>query len=114
MSGDFAAAEVSGNAALFRLAPPNGANAGWDLVDPVACLASGWMLSAKRARQSGAEIPLAISDHADWDGLLATIVETGASEIWVTHGSEAALIHELRQRGLAGRALRLIGYGDDG
>jgi putative mRNA 3-end processing factor len=106
IAGDLAGAVV--------LAPPNGANDRWDLADPVACLASGWMLSSKRARQSGAEIPMAISDHADWDGLLATIAETGAGEVWVTHGSEAALIHELARRGVTGRALRLIGYGDEG
>ena len=105
IEGDLAGAIV--------LAPPNGANDRWELTDPVACLASGWMLSAKRAKQSGAEIPMAISDHADWDGLLATIAETGAGEIWVTHGSEAALIHELGRRGVTGRALRLIGYGDE-
>lgn len=105
IAGDLAGAIV--------LAPPNGANGRWALADPVACLASGWMLSGKRAKQSGAEIPMAISDHADWDGLLDTIAETKAGEIWVTHGSEAALIHELGRRGITGRALRLIGYGDE-
>ncbi len=107
---------VSGTmAGAIVLAPPTGTDAKWSrrLADPVACLASGWMLSAKRARQSGAELPLAISDHADWDDLLGTIAETGAGEVWVTHGSEAALIHELGRRGIRGRALRLIGYGEE-
>ena len=47
------------------------------------------------------------------DDLLGTIAETGAGEVWVTHGSEAALIHELGRRGIRGRALRLIGYGEE-
>ena len=46
-----------------------------------------------RARQSLVELPLVISDHADWDGLRATIAATGAGEIWVTHGQEDALVH---------------------
>ncbi len=106
IEGDLAGAIV--------LAPPNCANDRWAFADPVACLASGWMLSARRAKQSGAEIPMAISDHADWDGLLRTIGETGAPEVWVTHGSEDALIHELTRRGITGRALRLVGYGAEG
>jgi putative mRNA 3-end processing factor len=32
-----------------------------------------------RARQHLVELPLVISDHADWDGLTATIAATGAS-----------------------------------
>jgi putative mRNA 3-end processing factor len=41
-----------------------------------------------RARQQGIELPLVISDHADWNELTATIAETGAGEVWVTHGRE--------------------------
>jgi putative mRNA 3-end processing factor len=59
------------------------------------------------------ELPLVISDHADWDELNATVDEVGAPEVWVTHGNEEALIHELGKRGIRGRALRLIGYGED-
>ena len=40
------------------------------------------------------ELPLVISDHADWDELNHTIDETKAPEVWVTHGREEALIHE--------------------
>ena len=54
-----------------------------------------------------------ISDHADWAELNATIDDTAAPEIWITHGSEAALIHAAGQRGIRGRALRLVGYGDE-
>jgi putative mRNA 3-end processing factor len=54
-----------------------------------------------------------ISDHADWDELNATIDDVGAPEIWVTHGREEALIHAAGLRGVRGRALRLVGYGDE-
>ena len=66
-----------------------------------------------RARQGGIELPLVISDHADWDGLCATIEATGAGEIWVTHGQEDALVHWCTTRGLRARPLDLLGYGDE-
>ena len=66
-----------------------------------------------RVRQRGVELPLIISDHCDWPELLQTIVETGAGEIWVTHGREDALVHELTKRGLTARALALVGREDE-
>ena len=74
--------------------------------DPVSAFASGWMRVRARARQRGVELPLVISDHADWDGLTATIAATGASQIWVTHGAEEALVHWCTLRGLEARPLR--------
>ena len=66
-----------------------------------------------RARQRGVEFPLVVSDHADWDGLTKTITATGASEIWVTHGQEDALVHWSQSRGLKARPLDIVGYGDE-
>ncbi|HET8728427.1 MAG TPA: DNA ligase-associated DEXH box helicase, partial [Alphaproteobacteria bacterium] len=48
------------------------------LPDPVNALASGWMRVRQRARQRGVELPLVISDHADWDELLQTLDDVGA------------------------------------
>ncbi|TYC52858.1 ligase-associated DNA damage response exonuclease [Rhodobacterales bacterium] len=81
--------------------------------DPVTAMASGWMRVRARARQRGAELPLIISDHADWDDLCRTIQETGAEQIWVTHGAEEALVHWCELNGLKARPLNMIGY-DDG
>ncbi|MCP4635534.1 MAG: DNA ligase-associated DEXH box helicase, partial [Methyloversatilis sp.] len=81
--------------------------------DPVAAFASGWMRVRARARQKGIELPLVISDHADWDGLCATIDATGAGEVWVTHGQEDALVHWCQSKGLKARPLDLVGYGDE-
>jgi putative mRNA 3-end processing factor len=66
-----------------------------------------------RARQHLVELPLVISDHADWDDLTATIAATGASAIWVTHGQEEALAHWSVTQGLKARPLDIIGYGDE-
>lgn len=97
------------------IAPPGAIADRWArrLPDPVVCAASGWMRVKQRARQGGVELPLVISDHADWDELLATIEETQASEVWVTHGREEALVHEAGKRGIKARALALVGYGEE-
>jgi putative mRNA 3-end processing factor len=97
------------------LAPPGAIADRWArrLEDPVVALASGWMRVRQRAKSRGVELPLVISDHADWNELNATLDEVGAPEVWVTHGREEALIHAAAQRGIRGRALRLLGYSDE-
>ena len=97
------------------LCPPSALNDRWSrrLPDPITAMASGWMRVRQRARQRQVELPLVISDHADWDELNATIDEVGAPEVWVTHGREEALIHAAETRGIKGRALRLVGYGEE-
>lgn len=98
------------------LCPPAALGDLWSrrFADPLAGFASGWMRVRARARQRGVELPLVISDHADWDELVRTIRETGAGEIWVTHGSEDALVHECGRLGLKARALALVGREDEG
>ena len=54
-----------------------------------------------RVKQRGVELPLVISDHADWDELLATMQEVGAPEVWIARGREEALAHAAGQRGSA-------------
>jgi putative mRNA 3-end processing factor len=102
-------------AGTITLAPPSATSDLWTrrFPDPVTAFASGWMRVRARARQRGVELPLVISDHADWDGLTATIAATGAGEVWVTHGQEDALVHWCKARGLAARPLDLVGYGDE-
>ena len=102
-------------AGTITLAPPSATSDIWTrrFPDPVTAFASGWMRVRARARQRGIELPLVISDHADWDGLTATIEATGAGEVWVTHGQEDALVHWCQTKGLAARPLDLVGYGDE-
>ena len=97
------------------LCPPSALKDRWTrrLTDPVTAFASGWMRVRGRARQRGVELPLVISDHCDWPELIATIAETGAEEIWVTHGREDALVHQIGLMGKRGRALALVGYEDE-
>src|SRR5437763_1935760 len=102
-------AELAG---AIALCPPSALQEIWSrrFPDPVSAFASGWMRVRARARQRGVELPLVISDHADWDGLIATITATGASEIWVTHGQEDALARWRTLNGRAAQPLQLVGY----
>jgi putative mRNA 3-end processing factor len=116
--GDLRPATVAAKAELagaIVIAPPGAIADRWArrLSEPVVCLASGWMRVRQRAKARGVELPLVISDHADWDELNTTLDDVGAPEVWVTHGREEALIHEAAKRGIIGRALRLVGYGDE-
>ncbi|MBN9046057.1 MAG: ligase-associated DNA damage response exonuclease [Rhizobiales bacterium] len=81
--------------------------------DPLPAFASGWMRIRQRARQRGVELPLIISDHCDWDELIATIDEIAPAEVWVTHGREEALVRWCELRDLAARPLHLVGYEDE-
>jgi putative mRNA 3-end processing factor len=105
-------AELAG---AIALCPPSALKDLWTrrFPDPVTAFASGWMRVRARARQRGVELPLVISDHADWDELTATISLTGAAEVWVTHGQEDALVHWSLMRGLAARPLGIVGYGEE-
>ena len=97
------------------LCPPSALADRWArrLTDPLTAFASGWMRVRARARQRGVELPLVISDHVDWPELIETVAETGAEEVWVTHGREDALVRQLDLMGIKGRALRLVGREDE-
>ena len=97
------------------LAPPSALNDRWSrrLPDPITAMASGWMRVRQRARQRNVELPLVISDHADWDELTRTIEEVAPGEIWVTHGREDALVHWCRMRQMKARALAMVGREDE-
>jgi putative mRNA 3-end processing factor len=112
LARDAAKADLAGGIALC---PPSALQDRWTrrFPDPIMAFASGWMRVRARARQRGVELPLVISDHADWDGLTATILATGASEVWVTHGEEDALVHWCATQGIAARPLRILGYGEE-
>lgn len=98
------------------MAPPGAGAGAWGqrLSDPVIAMASGWMRVRRRARQFGVELPLILSDHADWDELIGTLSDVGAPEVWVTHGQEDALVHQAGIMGIRARALALVGCSKEG
>ncbi|MFM9978449.1 MAG: ligase-associated DNA damage response exonuclease [Sphingomonadaceae bacterium] len=97
------------------IAPPSALADRWTrrLPDPLAAMASGWMRVRQRAVQRGVELPLIVSDHADWDELTATLEEVRPKEVWVTHGRDDALLHWCMTRQIKARALDLVGYEDE-
>jgi putative mRNA 3-end processing factor len=97
------------------IAPPGALADRWArrFADPVSAFASGWMRVRARARQRGVELPLVISDHADWDELTQTLAELAPGEVWITHGREEALARWAELHGLPARALALVGYEDE-
>ncbi len=103
-------------AGAIVLAPPSALATPWArrFADPVDAFASGWMRIRARARQRGVELPLIISDHADWDELTGTIAELHPGEVWITHGREDALARWCALHGIPARALDLVGYEDEG
>ena len=97
------------------LCPPSALQDRWSrkLPDVLTAAASGWMRIRARAKQKGVELPLVVSDHADWDELTHTLVDVGAPEVWVTHGRDDALVYYAQQHGFKAQALHLLGYEDD-
>lgn len=103
-------------AGAIIVAPPSAMQDRWSrrFPEPIAAFASGWMQIRARARQKGVELPLVVSDHADWDELIATVSELRPGELWITHGREEALARWATLNGIPARALALVGYEDDG
>jgi putative mRNA 3-end processing factor len=97
------------------IAPPSALQDRWSrrFPDPIGAFASGWMQVRARARQRAVELPLVISDHADWDELTATVDELRPGELWITHGREEALARWAELHGIKARALALVGYEEE-
>jgi putative mRNA 3-end processing factor len=97
------------------LCPPGALQDRWSrrLPDVLTAAASGWMRIRARARQKSVELPLVISDHADWNELTRTLDDVGAPEVWVTHGRDDALVYYAARQGFKAQALHLLGYEDD-
>ena len=77
--------------------------------------ASGLMRVRGVRRQRAFDRGFVLSDHADWPALLATIEETGASRVLVTHGWSEALARYLTEtRGLETGIIRTQYEGERG
>jgi len=99
------------------LAPPSAQGSPWMRRFPGAstAFASGWMRLRGMRRQRRVDRGFAVSDHADWAALLATIAATGAERVAVTHGYTGPLVRFLReQRGLDAWELPTRFTGEEG
>ena len=59
-----------------------------------------------------ADAGFALSDHADWEGLLSAIKSTEAEKVMVTHGSTAIFSRYLNEIGIESEEVKTQ-YGDD-
>ncbi|MBA2650534.1 MAG: ligase-associated DNA damage response exonuclease [Legionella sp.] len=94
------------------LCPPSALHDKWSrrFAHVLIGMASGWMQIRARAKQKGIELPLVISDHADWLELTQTIKQINPKEVWVTHGREEALVYFAQKEGYKAQPLHLLGY----
>lgn len=97
------------------LCPPSALTDTWSrrMPNPITAMASGWMRVRGRARQRNIELPLIVSDHADWDELTATIRELAPKETWITHGSEEGLLRWCELHQFRARALAMVGRSEE-
>jgi putative mRNA 3-end processing factor len=65
-----------------------------------AAFVSGWMQVRGTRRRRAIDRGFVLSDHADWEGLLWAIRETGAARVGVTHGYVGPLVRWLKESGL--------------
>jgi putative mRNA 3-end processing factor len=59
---------------------------------------SGWMQVRGNARRRNVDAGFALSDHADWEGLLGAVKATGAEKVFVTHGFQSAFSRYLNEQ----------------
>lgn len=83
------------------LAPPAAVNTPWmRKFEPFSIgIASGWMAIRGNKRRRNADAGFVLSDHADWPQLLDAISNTGAENIYATHGFTAVLSRYLQEKG---------------
>ena len=68
--------------------------------DHSSAFASGWMRVRGARRRRAYDRGFALSDHADWDALVATVADTGAERVYVTHGYTEQLARYLGGLGI--------------
>jgi len=67
---------------------------------------SGWMQVRGNMRRRNADAGFALSDHADWEGLLQAIKATEAETVYVTHGFTAAFGRYLNEIGIEAKEVK--------
>ncbi|WP_379091045.1 ligase-associated DNA damage response exonuclease [Pedobacter sp. UC225_65] len=85
------------------IVPPALADGKWikSLQQPAVGVCSGWMAVRAGRRWRSADAGFALSDHADWQGLLTAIKATNAEKVFVTHGSTAVFAKYLNEIGIS-------------
>jgi putative mRNA 3-end processing factor len=69
-------------------------------------ICSGWMQVRGAVRRRNADAGFALSDHADWNGLLSAVKATEAECVYATHGFQSAFSRYLTEQGIEGREVK--------
>lgn len=110
--------DLPGKPVAFRqalvLAPPSAQRSSWmrRFGDAADAFASGWMQLRGTRRRRGVDRGFALSDHADWPGLLSAIEATGAQRVIVTHGNVPVMVRYLNEGGWQAQAFQTE-YGEE-
>jgi len=75
-------------------------------------ICSGWMQVRGNVRRKNADAGFALSDHADWEGLLTAVKATGATKVYSTHGFQSAFARYLNEQGIEAEEVKTY-YGND-
>lgn len=94
--------------------PPSllGSNMIKKIPNGAVAICSGWMQVRGNRRWQSVDAGFAVSDHADWSGLLQTVKATGAEKVFVTHGYTATFAKYLNEMGIAAEEVATQ-YGND-
>jgi putative mRNA 3-end processing factor len=97
------------------VAPPSAAGSLWmrRFGNISTGFASGWMRIRGTRRRRALDRGFTLSDHVDWPSLLATVADTSAERVWVTHGTREPLVRWLTERGLEARAIASSWKGEE-
>ena len=97
------------------IAPPSADGTSWmkKFAPYSVGVCSGWMQVRGNARRRNVDAGFALSDHADWEGLLQSIKATEAERVFVTHGFQSAFSRYLNEEGIAIAAEVKTEYGTE-
>ncbi len=96
------------------IAPPSADGSAWmNRFNPYAtAICSGWMQVRGNSRRNNVDAGFALSDHADWKGLLSAIQQTTAEKVFVTHGFQSVLSRYLNEQGIEAAEVKTA-YGSE-
>lgn len=111
VEADVPVSEYKGN---IIIAPPSADGTPWmkKFYPYSVGICSGWMQVRGNARRRNVDAGFALSDHADWEGLLSAVKATGAEKVFVTHGFQSAFSRYLNENGIAADEVKTA-YGHD-
>lgn len=91
------------------ICPPSAMGSGWGkrLSPKKVAFASGWMRLRGNRRRKGYDRGFVVSDHADWNGLVQTVKETGCKKVLFTHGSTDSIVRYMNELGIQAFDLKL-------